>query len=91
MLLVGPDLLKAYDREAKGVPIGRPAAVNLRNNHTQYIFTWLVSPYYPQLLPFAGESVFETMKLILCVCLGMLCQPQQRLCCGWSSESLLQK
>ncbi|KAM0798281.1 SURF1 family-domain-containing protein [Usnea florida] len=35
-----PDLLKAYDREAVGIPIGRPAEVNLRNNHTQYIFTW---------------------------------------------------
>ena len=34
------DLLKAYDREAAGIPIGRPAEVNLRNNHTQYIFTW---------------------------------------------------
>ncbi|CAL8576192.1 surf-like protein [Xanthoria parietina] len=37
---MSPDLLKAYDREAKGVPIGRPAEVNLRNNHSQYIFTW---------------------------------------------------
>ena len=35
-----PDLLMAYDREAAGIPIGRPAEVNLRNNHTQYIFTW---------------------------------------------------
>ena len=35
-----PDLLTAYDRESKGIPIGRPAEVNLRNNHTQYIFTW---------------------------------------------------
>ncbi|KAL2054119.1 hypothetical protein ABVK25_005658 [Lepraria finkii] len=35
-----PDLVKAYDREAAGIPIGRPAEVNLRNNHTQYIFTW---------------------------------------------------
>ncbi|KAI9668331.1 MAG: surf-like protein [Trizodia sp. TS-e1964] len=35
-----PDLLMAYDREAKGIPIGRAAQVNLRNNHTQYIFTW---------------------------------------------------
>ena len=34
------DLLTAWDREAKGVPIGRAAEVNLRNNHTQYIFTW---------------------------------------------------
>lgn len=35
-----PDLLQAYEREQKGVPIGRPAEVNLRNNHAQYIFTW---------------------------------------------------
>ena len=35
-----PNLLESYDREAKGIPIGRPAEVNLRNNHTQYIFTW---------------------------------------------------
>ena len=34
------DLIQAYDREAKGIPIGRPAEVNLRNNHTQYIVTW---------------------------------------------------
>ncbi|KAL8979009.1 MAG: hypothetical protein Q9177_006249, partial [Variospora cf. flavescens] len=40
MFSTGPDLLQAYDREAKGIPIGRPAEVNLRNNHTQYIFTW---------------------------------------------------
>ncbi len=37
-----PDLLKSWDREARGIPIGRPAEVNLRNNHTQYIFTWWV-------------------------------------------------
>ena len=30
-----PDLLVSYEREAKGVPIGRSAEVNLRNNHTQ--------------------------------------------------------
>ncbi|KXL50372.1 hypothetical protein M433DRAFT_30743, partial [Acidomyces richmondensis BFW] len=35
-----PDLLAAYDRVQKGIPIGRPAEVNLRNNHAQYIFTW---------------------------------------------------
>lgn len=35
-----PDLVQAYDRAAKGIPIGRAAAVALRNNHTQYIFTW---------------------------------------------------
>ena len=35
-----PDLLVSYDREAKGIPIGRAAEVNLRNNHLQYIVTW---------------------------------------------------
>ncbi|CAI6336878.1 unnamed protein product [Periconia digitata] len=35
-----PDLLTTYEREPKGIPIGRAATVNLRNNHTQYIFTW---------------------------------------------------
>jgi surfeit locus 1 family protein len=35
-----PDMLVSYEREPKGIPIGRVAAVNLRNNHTQYIFTW---------------------------------------------------
>ncbi|KAJ5652392.1 hypothetical protein N7507_009818 [Penicillium longicatenatum] len=35
-----PDLLESYDRLAKGMPIGRAAEVNLRNNHAQYIFTW---------------------------------------------------
>ena len=34
------DLIATWDREEKGVPIGRLAEVNLRNNHTQYIFTW---------------------------------------------------
>ncbi|KAJ6111701.1 hypothetical protein N7523_007762 [Penicillium sp. IBT 18751x] len=35
-----PDLVESYNREAKGIPIGRAAEVNLRNNHAQYIFTW---------------------------------------------------
>ncbi|KAI9733374.1 MAG: surf-like protein [Cirrosporium novae-zelandiae] len=35
-----PDLLRSMDYEAKGIPIGRPAEVNLKNNHAQYIFTW---------------------------------------------------
>ena len=34
----------------RGVPIGRPAEVDIRNNHAQYIFTWYFAP--PQrLLP----------------------------------------
>ena len=35
-----PDMITAYDREAKGIPIGRSAEVDLNNNHSQYIFTW---------------------------------------------------
>ncbi|KAL2419542.1 Cytochrome oxidase assembly protein shy1 [Exophiala dermatitidis] len=35
-----PDLMVSWDREAKGIPIGRAPEVNLRNNHVQYIFTW---------------------------------------------------
>ncbi|KAL2831225.1 putative COX1 assembly protein Shy1 [Aspergillus cavernicola] len=35
-----PDMLEAMDREAAGMPIGRAAEVNLKNNHSQYIFTW---------------------------------------------------
>ena len=40
---IEPDLLKAYDREASGIPIGRAPEVDLRNNHIQYIFTWYVT------------------------------------------------
>lgn len=32
--------MQIMDYEAKGIPLGRPAEVNLRNNHAQYIFTW---------------------------------------------------
>ncbi|EFW98631.1 cox1 assembly protein [Grosmannia clavigera kw1407] len=35
-----PDLLQIYDMEAKGIPIGKPPEVNIRNSHAQYIFTW---------------------------------------------------
>ncbi|KAI1872291.1 uncharacterized protein JN550_004010 [Neoarthrinium moseri] len=35
-----PDLLQTMDMANKGIPIGRAAEVNLRNNHAQYIFTW---------------------------------------------------
>lgn len=35
-----PNLFTVYDREAKGIPIGRAPEVGLRNNHAQYIVTW---------------------------------------------------
>ena len=40
-----PDIITVYDYEARGIPIGRVAEVNLRNNHAQYIFTWYVSSH----------------------------------------------
>jgi surfeit locus 1 family protein len=41
-----PSFLESMNREENGIPIGRPAEVNLRNNHTQYIFTWYERLYY---------------------------------------------
>ncbi|PHH66401.1 hypothetical protein CDD81_7456 [Ophiocordyceps australis] len=35
-----PEFMRLMDYEARGIPYGRPAEVNLRNNHAQYIFTW---------------------------------------------------
>ncbi|KAJ0123180.1 SURF-family protein [Diaporthe amygdali] len=35
-----PNYMQLMEYEQKGIPIGRPAEVNLRNNHAQYIFTW---------------------------------------------------
>ncbi|CAG7555002.1 unnamed protein product [Fusarium equiseti] len=35
-----PEFMQMVDWESRGIPYGRPAEVNLRNNHAQYIFTW---------------------------------------------------
>lgn len=35
-----PEYMKMMEYEARGIPFGRAAEVNLRNNHAQYIFTW---------------------------------------------------
>ncbi|KAH7157901.1 SURF1 family-domain-containing protein [Dactylonectria estremocensis] len=35
-----PEFMRMVDYEARGIPYGRAAEVNLRNNHAQYIFTW---------------------------------------------------
>lgn len=42
-----PEYLKMADYESRGVPIGRPPVVGLRNNHAQYIFTWYHAPDCP--------------------------------------------
>ncbi|KAK7417009.1 surf-like protein [Neonectria magnoliae] len=34
------EFMQMVDYEARGIPYGRAAEVNLRNNHAQYIFTW---------------------------------------------------
>ncbi len=39
-LALEPDFFQVQDFQAKGIPIGKPAEVTLRNNHAQYIFTW---------------------------------------------------
>ena len=31
------------DYQSRGIPFGRAAEVNLRNNHAQYIFTWYIA------------------------------------------------
>ena len=33
-------MLEFMNKKARGVPIARPAVVDIRNNHAQYIFTW---------------------------------------------------
>lgn len=35
-----PDLIEEMNAVSVGKPIGRPAEVNIRNNHAQYIVTW---------------------------------------------------
>jgi surfeit locus 1 family protein len=35
-----PTFEQVFDYTARGIPLGRPAEVNIRNNHAQYIFTW---------------------------------------------------
>ncbi|OAA75150.1 Surfeit locus 1 [Akanthomyces lecanii RCEF 1005] len=35
-----PEYIRMMEYEARGIPFGRAAEVNLRNNHAQYIFTW---------------------------------------------------
>lgn len=52
-----PDYFTTLEYEQKGVPIGRPAEVNLRNNHAQYIFTWYVYSPSPVFRCRGGQSM----------------------------------
>ncbi|TQS33485.1 hypothetical protein Golomagni_06170 [Golovinomyces magnicellulatus] len=35
-----PEFMRMMDYQTRGIPFGRAAEVNLRNNHAQYIVTW---------------------------------------------------
>lgn len=37
---IDPNYMQVMEYQATGVPLSKPAEVNLRNNHAQYIFTW---------------------------------------------------
>ncbi|CAN8100693.1 unnamed protein product [Discula destructiva] len=37
---MNPNYMQVMEYEQKGIPLSRPAEVNLRNSHAQYIFTW---------------------------------------------------
>lgn len=39
-LVTDPNYMQVMEYQATGVPLSKPAEVNLRNNHAQYIFTW---------------------------------------------------
>lgn len=43
--------MQMVNYEARGIPFGRAAEVNLRNNHAQYIFTWCVVSSPPSTYP----------------------------------------
>lgn len=85
------DLLMAWDREAKGIPIGRPAEVNLRNNHTQYIFTWLVLAQCELIVPKETMMLYYRSKSLLTLFLGTPYRQRQQSCYGWLSGNLHQK
>lgn len=56
--------MEALEMQSKGIPIGRPAEVNLRNNHAQYIFTW----YNPPPIINTVDSALHFITAILTVC-----------------------
>jgi surfeit locus 1 family protein len=72
-----PEFMQMVDYEARGIPYGRAAEVNLRNNHAQYIFTW----YVTSLIPTPSSRVSNASTS------GTVSVPQPPSCCGWSSRS----
>lgn len=77
-ICIVPDLIESLNRTANGVPIGRPAQVNLRNNHLQYIFTW-----------YALCSYLTSSQLM--DYLGTVCPWQRQSCFGWLFANALMR
>lgn len=69
-----PELLQAYDREAKGIPIGRPPELSIRNNHFQYIVTWFVSRHAPdsQFTRRNGIKLISASRYGLCLATSIM-------------------
>ena len=81
-----PDLVESYDREAKGIPIGRPAEVNLRNNHTQYIFTWSVC--YPSCYGQTKSNNRQVFFGCCYICYALDGREEANLACSEKSSSI---
>jgi surfeit locus 1 family protein len=67
------NLMESWRREEKGIPIGRPAEVNLRNNHAQYIFTWSVTFFHQTMLDSILTVISAGMHSVLLL----------QSCCTW--------
>lgn len=80
-LAAEPGLMQALEMTSKGIPIGRPAEVNLRNNHAQYIFTWYAFPP-PHFTPYNAVQCSANTSI------GMASRLPRPLCSTWSSRSL---
>ncbi len=55
-----PDYFQLLEYQERGIPIGRAAEVNLRNNHAQYIFTWYVQGRLPMTGLSNGSTFADT-------------------------------
>lgn len=75
LIVTEPEFMQMVDYERRGIPFGRIAEVNLRNNHAQYIFTW-----YAKLLALSFRDIPNSKT-------GTDLPLQHQSCCTWSSKS----
>ena len=76
-----PDLLQSYDRASRGVPIGRPPEVNLRNSMSSRNRRPQCSLCDHRLLTSCLQITRSTFSL------GSRCHSRLLLCYGWLSRS----